>query len=153
MLNLVFTRANFKFFTLGLNHLIFNLYPGTWPNYESTDLGFDTGKAIVAKASFSVDHFRPMFDVSLPLFHRTLPLSGQSSSYSLFDAGTPQRRSYLLVFKGKRYVYGIGSETRNSLYHLHNGRDVIMLTTCKHGKNWKQVKDDRCETDNEIYDK
>lgn len=135
----------------GLNHLIFNLYPGTWPNYEPTDLGFDFGKAIIAKASFSVDHFRPSFDVSLPLFHKTLPQNGRNSVS--FDAGVPLGASYLLVFKGKRYVHGIGSETRNSLYHLHNGKDVIMLTTCKHGKNWKQVKDERCDVDNEIYDK
>ena len=52
-----------------------------------------------------------------------------------------------------RYTYGIGSATRNSLFHIHNGDDIIMLTTCKHGKHWEQYKDQRCEIDNEEYDK
>ncbi len=65
----------------------------------------------------------------------------------------PGKDRYLLVFKGKRYVHGIGSEARNSLFHLHNGKDVVMLTTCKHGKSWKQLQDDRCSEDNLEYEK
>ena len=52
-----------------------------------------------------------------------------------------------------RYLHGIGSETRNSLYHLHNGKDVVLVTTCKHGKNWRELQDERCEEDNEEYDR
>ena len=40
----------------------------------------------------------------------------------------------------------------NSLHHLHNGDDVVLLTTCKHGKDWKQFKDDRCDDDMRLYD-
>lgn len=42
-----------------------------------------------------------------------------------------------------RYLYGIGSEIRNSLFHLNNVKDVLLLTTCKHGKQWKLKKDER----------
>ena len=45
---------------------------------------------------------------------------------------------YLVSFKGKRYLNGIGSETRNSLHYIHDGQRSVMLTTCRHGKNWEK---------------
>lgn len=61
----------------GLNHVIFNLYSGTWPNYTENNLDFDYGKAILAKASMSEDHVRPGFDISIPLFHKIHPEKGR----------------------------------------------------------------------------
>lgn len=45
---------------------------------------------------------------------------------------------YLVSFKGKRYLNGIGSETRNSLHYIHDGQRSVMLTTCRHGKSWEK---------------
>lgn len=135
----------------GQNHVVFNLYSGTHPDYDERDIGFDIGKAILAKASISVDAYRAGFDVSLPLFHPSHPMRDGASG----TAGSntfPANDRYFIAFKGKRYVYGIGSETRNSLHHLHNGEDVVLLTTCKHGKNWKQYKDERCDDDMRLFD-
>ncbi|MGH0124363.1 UNVERIFIED_CONTAM: hypothetical protein FKN15_018394 [Acipenser sinensis] len=130
---------------------IFNLYSGTWPDYTE-DLGFDIGQAILAKASIGMDNFRPNFDVSIPLFSKDHPQKGGEKGYLTFN-NVPPSRKYLLVFKGKRYLTGIGSETRNSLYHVHNGEDIILLTTCKHGKDWEKHKDTRCDKDNDEYAK
>lgn len=140
-----------KHWNNGRNHVIFNLYSGTWPDYAE-NLGFDIGEAILAKASMSTANFRPKFDVSVPLFSKSHPERGGERGY--VGAGDlPATKKYLLVFKGKRYLYGIGSETRNSLYHLHNGKDIILLTTCKHGKKWKELKDPRCELENKEFDR
>ncbi|XP_065165461.1 exostosin-1 [Atheta coriaria] len=136
----------------GLNHVIFNLYSGTWPNYTEVGLDFDYGQAILAKASMSEEHFRHGFDVSIPLFHKTHPEKGGAPGFVVSN-NFPLNKNYLLGFKGKRYVHGIGSETRNSLYHLHNEQDVILVTTCKHGKSWKDMKDERCDEDNKEYDR
>jgi len=125
----------------------------------------------------SVDHFRPNFDISLPLFHGTHAEKGDEGGLGLSNQ-FPAYKQHLISFKGitlqlllykflllvinyscvcicagKRYVYGIGSETRNSVYHLHNRKDVVAVTTCKHGKNWKEMKDDRCDQDNQEYEK
>lgn len=136
----------------GKNHIIFNLYSGTWPSYLELGLGFDPGQAILAKASMSTQTMRHGFDVSIPLFHKHFPL--RSGHTGMITANNfPVNKKYLLAFKGKRYVHGIGSETRNSLFHLHNGKDIVMVTTCRHGKSWRELQDGRCDEDNREYDR
>lgn len=135
----------------GRNHLIFNLFSGTWPDYNEK-LGFDYENAILAKASMSMDLLRSQFDISLPLFPKTHPQKHDSNlphSSLVF----PLERKYKLAFKGKRYLHGVGSASRNTLYHIHNDKDIILLTTCKHGKGWAKMKDERCDRDNVLYDK
>ncbi|XP_008640850.2 PREDICTED: LOW QUALITY PROTEIN: exostosin-1 [Corvus brachyrhynchos] len=135
----------------GRNHLIFNLYSGTWPDYTE-DVGFDIGQAMLAKASISTENFRPNFDVSIPLFSKDHPRTGGEKGFLRFNT-IPPLRKYMLVFKGKRYLTGIGSDTRKALNHVHNGEDVVLLTTCKHGKDWQKHKDSRCDRDNAEYEK
>uniref|UniRef100_A0A8C4YW79 Exostosin-like 1 n=1 Tax=Gopherus evgoodei TaxID=1825980 RepID=A0A8C4YW79_9SAUR len=106
----------------GRNHLIFNLYSGTWPNYTE-DLGFDIGQAILAKASFYVENFRPGFDISIPLFSKEHPQKGGERGW-LYQNSVPPKKKYMLAFKGKRYLTGIGSDTRNEL--LHNSTFCII---------------------------
>ncbi|XP_074832630.1 exostosin-like 1 [Carettochelys insculpta] len=142
---------SFPLWNDGRNHLIFNLYSGTWPNYTE-DLGFDIGQAILAKASFYVENFRPGFDISIPLFSKEHPQKGGERGW-LYHNSVPPKKKYLLAFKGKRYLTGIGSDTRNALHHIHNGKDIISLTTCKHGKDWEKHKDTRCDKDNSDYEK
>uniref|UniRef100_A0A8C8AFY9 Exostosin-1c n=1 Tax=Otus sunia TaxID=257818 RepID=A0A8C8AFY9_9STRI len=142
---------SFPLWNGGRNHLIFNLYSGTWPNYTE-DLGFDIGQAILAKASFYTESFRPGFDISIPLFSKDHPQRGGEKGW-LYQDSIPPKKKYLLVFKGKRYLTGIGSGTRNALHHIHNGKDIISLTTCKHGKDWEKHKDTRCDKDNVDYEK
>ncbi|KAI7806337.1 Exostosin-1a [Triplophysa rosa] len=141
---------NLNLWNNGRNHLIFNLYSGTWPDYTE-DLGFDIGQAMLAKASISTENFRPNFDISIPLFSKDHPRTGGERGYLKYNT-IPPFRKYMLVFKGKRYLTGIGSDTRNALHHVHNAEDVVLLTTCKHGKDWQKHKDARCDRDNAEYD-
>lgn len=136
----------------GQNHVIFNLYSGTWPDYTEENLDFDPGMAILAKASMSVSHLRPNFDISIPLVHKKHPEKGGDPGHVMSN-NFPLNKKYLLAFKGKRYLHGIGSETRNALFHLHNDQDLVMVTTCRHGKSWKDMKDERCDEDNIEYDR
>lgn len=85
----------------GRNHLIFNLYSGTWPEYVENSLGFDPGEAILAKASMSIQQFRRGFDVSIPLFHKQFPLRSGNTGFVQTN-NFPANKKYLLAFKGKR---------------------------------------------------
>ncbi|VDP86314.1 unnamed protein product [Echinostoma caproni] len=142
----------------GRNHLVFNLYAGTWPNYHEDEYRISLGQAILAKASFSTTRIRRNFDISLPLIHpqhvetmRESVVTGTSDTGDRLRAQV--RRPIFLSFKGKRYVSGIGSASRNALFHLHNGDDIIMLTTCRHGSDWVRYADRRCAFDMAMYDK
>lgn len=139
-------------FNYGMNFIVFNLYSGTWPDYREDDFaGFNIGAAILAKASNSISYHRPKFDVSIPLFSYMHPTYKEEFPRSPSTTET-RNRTYFLTFKGKRYVIGGGSNTRNSLYHLNNHDDVIMLTTCRHGKKWREASDARCSEDDITYD-
>nr|pir hypothetical protein F12F6.3 - Caenorhabditis elegans [Caenorhabditis elegans] len=137
----------------GRNHLIFNFYHGTFPDYDDHNLNFDTGEAMIARASSSENNFIKVFDVSLPLFHENHPYEIKESKSERNDDRIENQRKYLVSFKGKRYVYGIGSGTRNLVHHLHNGDDIVMVTTCKHNNDWQVYQDDRCQRDNDEYDR
>lgn len=143
--------ATMSLWNNGVNHVIFNLFSGTWPDY-SEDFGVDTGYAILAKASMTAEHFRERFDISFPLMSANHAERGVMESH-VTSFPIPLSKQYLIGFKGKRYVVGIGSQTRNSLYHLHNGRSVVTVTTCRHGNDWQRWKDERCDDDMRQYDK
>ena len=62
------------------------------------------------------------------------------------------RGCFKFLLQGKRYLTGIGSFSRNALFHLHNGEDIVLLTTCRHGRDWRRKQDARCPIDNKMYD-
>ena len=136
---------------IGENHVIFNFYSGTWPDYDNYYDELSATKAIIAKASFHLAYYRKNFDVSFPLFHPELPYIDNNENNKW--QGSLENKRYLVTFKGKRYLNGIGSEARTSLHHLNNNRDVLVLTTCRHGLNWMDLKDKRCDADEEQYEK
>jgi hypothetical protein len=91
--------------------VIFNLYSGTYPDYTE-DLNFDVGKAILAKASFSDEHYR---DQSYKAFLQTNKLERltltnffQSLSVSLSDivgrGRVKQCPHFPLVFAGGHII-------------------------------------------------
>ena len=41
----------------GQNHVVFNLYSGTHPDYDERDIGFDIGKAILGRDSAEANKF------------------------------------------------------------------------------------------------
>ena len=150
------SHSSLPYWNGGQNHLLFIQFSGTWPDYAQ-QLDFLTGQALLARASFNTKVFRRGFDISTPLMHKEHPRRSEKHSGILSRGASPGflpvKRKYLLVFKGKRYLYGEGSRIRSSLHHLHNQEDIIMLTTCKHNQDWVKYTDNRCDLDNMLYDR
>jgi len=51
----------------GENHLIFNMVPGSVPDYN-TIIDVPVGRAMIAGAGMSSLTYRPSFDISLPVY-------------------------------------------------------------------------------------
>ena len=144
-----------KWWRGGVNHVVFNLDSGTQPDYNDNDLGFNIGKAMLAKASMSQVHYRIGFDVSFPLFNKELKFHGGEPG-AMTSGVLPLRKNFVLSFKGECSVNGVGSETCNSLHRIHNGKDIVLLTACEHerDKYREHVKHDpRCDKDDHEYDR
>ena len=81
-----------------MNHLMFILFPGTWPNYDVNQLGMNTGNAILARASASKVLMRTGFDISFPLVTSNYPIAGEPSRYPMPEDGRV-RLNLLASFK------------------------------------------------------
>ncbi|EDW09843.1 exostosin-2 [Drosophila mojavensis] len=82
--------ASLNFWDRGENHLIFNMLPGSAPNYN-TILDVNIDNAIVLGGGFDSWTYRPGFDVSIPVWS---PLVHQTN---LLPAHAAAHRKYLLV--------------------------------------------------------
>ncbi len=89
----------------GTNHVVFNLYSGSYPDYGEDDLGFHPGRAILARASTSGRRYRAGFDISLPLFHASHPARDQGRSGSLASNIFPVNNGHLLAFKARSFLF------------------------------------------------
>ncbi|XP_063622019.1 exostosin-2 [Cydia splendana] len=111
----------------GENHLIFNMLPGSAPNYE-TVLDLNTGKAIIAGAGFDTWSFRYGFDVAIPVY---------SSLAAHIDSTQPDDKKYLILSTQLNIP-------RDYLTILQNiassSNDLILLDRCKDADHSK-----RCE--------
>ena len=52
----------------GANHVLFNMLPGSAPDYSAT-LEVDRGRAIVAGGGYSTWTYRQTYDVSIPVYN------------------------------------------------------------------------------------
>ncbi|ALC42416.1 Ext2 [Drosophila busckii] len=83
--------ASLDFWDRGENHLIFNMLPGSAPNYNSVlDVSIDN--ALVLGGGFDSWSYRAGFDISIPVWS---PMLQQSGSNSANQMGA--HRKYLLV--------------------------------------------------------
>ncbi|XP_015904832.2 exostosin-2 [Parasteatoda tepidariorum] len=59
--------ANLPYWNSGINHLLFNMLPGSVPDYNAV-LEIDSDQAMIAGAGFSSWTYRRTFDISIPTF-------------------------------------------------------------------------------------
>lgn len=116
----------------GTNHLLFNMLPGSAPEYTAA-LEVDVGKALIAGGGFSTWTYRRTFDVSIPVYN---PL--------VADIILPQKsyltpRSWLLVSAQT----GLHQEYLEELSKLDNSSFLFLDRCHSDGTNWSFLQ--RCQ--------
>lgn len=104
----------------GTNHLLFNMLPGTSPDYQ-TALEVPRGNAIVAGGGFSSWTYRPGYDISIPVFSTSV------SSVKLSERPLDFVCPYLAVSA----QIGINNEFRQQLTTIADANpDFLILDEC-----------------------
>ncbi|KAL8611501.1 hypothetical protein ACOMHN_014556 [Nucella lapillus] len=129
--------ASLAWWNEGTNHLLFNMLPGTSPDYTPY-LETDTGNAMVAGGSFSSLSYRRTFDISVPVYN---PLVRE---VVLKDKSYLEGRPWLIVSS----QLGLHKEYRAVLKDLQrqNPNQFLLLDTCPGDhKPWNYTR--RCYGD------
>lgn len=107
-----------KWWKDGTNHLLFNMLPGSVPDYNNV-LDVNVGKAIIAGGGFSTWTYRRTFDVSLPVYNPlTADIVLQEKSYL-------EARPWLLVSAQT----GLHQEYKDVLLKLDTSH-VLLVDKC-----------------------
>ncbi|KAL2712257.1 exostosin-2 [Vespula squamosa] len=106
------------FWNGGENHLIFNMVPGSVPDYN-TVLDVSVGKAMIAGAGLSTLTYRSGFDISLPVY---------SSFLSNFNRNIKIKRIWLLMSS----QININSAFEQDLIELKSSfpKEILLLGPC-----------------------
>ncbi|CAM1331169.1 EXT2 (predicted) [Pycnogonum litorale] len=106
----------------GENHLLFNMLPGSAPDYNTT-LDLLRGKALIAGSGFSTHTYRHGYDISIPTFN---PITyHRIENYESLRSTT---RRWLLISS----QYNVHDDYIPSLQELRekNPRYFLLLTSC-----------------------
>ncbi|KAJ0183484.1 hypothetical protein K1T71_001460 [Dendrolimus kikuchii] len=114
----------------GENHLIFNMLPGSAPNYN-TVVNLNTGKAIIAGAGFNSWSFRYGFDISIPVY---------SQVAEKIDNTQPAQKNYLIISTQLNIPHDSLEELQSI---ASSSNDLLLLGTCKADNKIDYTK--RCE--------
>ncbi|XP_071816775.1 exostosin-2-like [Apostichopus japonicus] len=105
----------------GSNHLLFNMLPGTAPDFN-TVLQVPFGKAMIAGGGFSSWTYRPGYDVSIPVYNPAL------TDLDLPDQPDNYERPYLAISA----QVGIHKEYRDQLNALSSKhKTILVLDRCE----------------------
>lgn len=132
----------------GVNHVLV-IFADKWSQRGPAQ---DTiGMASVMGSDIHETIYRAGFDISIPL-------PGNQHMVEL-QTVKPLDRKYFLTFRGLRYLGAAGEGTfrsHDSFREMHNGKDVIVATSCNHGINDMIRKEDpklgvHCDEDNLVH--
>lgn len=132
----------------GLNHVLVTFADGWEHRNPAPD---SIGLASVMGTIVFETIFRAGFDIGIPL-------PGKIHSIEL-QTLKPKERKYLAAFRGLRYLGDRGDGTfrsRDSFREMHNGKDVIVATSCNQHNNNLARKEHpeigvNCDEDQQVY--
>jgi len=139
---------NLPYWNGGLNHVLVT-FGDRWEHRRAPPDSIGNA-SIMATVAYETSH-RPGFDISIPL-------PGHANCSNLQSVNILQRK-YFATFRGTRYLGTQGEgvfRSHDSFRGMHNGKDVVVATTCNHRTN-NFIRRDRpdvaenCDEDEELY--